>query len=165
MGEILEKNNTEKMNQKDLEEIVNYIAKRGIEAIKTHTEEINPSLDYLAIFSKDEGEFKRLLQLVELLGEEIDKEVAKTGRTFLLHKPLSTSAGPLQVLKIRRPDPTRPQRGAPDFKISNYAEFKEKYLSTSGSFTLMIRKDYEMIELKGIDVLVYFPSLTLTERL
>jgi hypothetical protein len=29
---------------------------------------------------------------------------------------------------------------------------------------LMIRKDYEMLELKGNDVLVYFPSKSFDER-
>ena len=103
--------------------------------------------------------------VAETLGEEIDKETAKTGRTFLLNEAMETSAGKLSLIKVRLPDPARPQRGAPDFKITNYEQFKEIYLQSSGNFTLMIRKDYEMIEIKGIDVLIYIPSKTVSERM
>jgi hypothetical protein len=99
------------------------------------------------------------------MGEEVDQATALTGKTYLLDQPLTTPAGVLHLLKIRKPDDTRPQRGAPDFKIQNYAQFKEKYLRSSGSFTLMLKKDYEMIELKGVDVLVYLPDKTLGERM
>lgn len=107
---------------------------------------------------KDEQEFKNLEQLVRPLGRKVDKQTSKTGVSFLLNQPIKTPAGLLKLLKIRKPDPTRPQRGAPDFRVKDYQHFKDKYLQKSGNFTLMVRKDLEMIELKGIDVLVYFPN-------
>ena len=113
----------------------------------------------------DKNEFKNLELVAETMGKEVDKETAKTGKTFLLNEPLDTSAGILSLIKIRNPDATRPQRGAPDFKIQNYQQFKDKYLQSSGNFTLMTRKDYEMIEIKGVDVLVYLPDKTLGERM
>ena len=145
-------------NQKDLEDIILYIVKQALEAIAINTNERNLPIDYLAIFSKDEQEFKNLEQLVRPLGKEVDKQTSKTGLTFLLDQPIKTHAGLLKLLKIRKPDPTRPQRGAPDFRVQDYRQFKDKYLKKSGNFTLMIREDFEMIELKGIDVLVYFPN-------
>lgn len=89
------------------------------------------------------------------LGEEVDAAMQKTGRTFKLHQPIDTKEGSVTFLKIRKPDPTRPQRGAPDFVIKGYEAFKEKYLRTSGDFTLMYHVNSEMIELKGVDALVY----------
>lgn len=152
------------MNKNEFEKIANYIIEQGLLTLK-NADENNAVIDYVAIFSKDENEFKNLELVAETLGEEVDKENVKTGRAFLLNEPLKTSAGNLSLIKVRIPDATRPQRGAPDFKIQNYQQFKEKNLQSSGNFTLMTRKDYEMIEIKGVDVLVYVPSKTLSERM
>ena len=152
------------MDKKEFEKIINYIVEQGVETLKS-TDGKDAVIDYAAIFSKDEREFNSLMLVAETLGEEIDKETAKTGRTFLLNEAMETSAGKLSLIKVRLPDPARPQRGAPDFKITNYEQFKEIYLQSSGNFTLMIRKDYEMIEIKGIDVLIYIPSKTVSDRM
>jgi hypothetical protein len=151
------------MDKNEFEKIINYIIEQGREALK-NTDGKEAAIDYVAIFSKDDQEFNSLILITETLGEEIDKETAKTGKTFLLNEPMETSAGSLSLIKVRLPDATRPQRGAPDFKIQNYIQFKDKYLQSSGDFTLMIRKDYEMIEIKGVDVLVYIPNKTVSER-
>ena len=152
------------MDKKEFEKIVNSIANLGL-AVFENTDEKNPEIDYLAIFSKSEDEYKKLEKIAESLGEEMDKENHKTGRTFLLDEPMKTLAGVLTSVKVRLPDATRPQRGAPDFRVQNYQQFKEKYLQSSGNFTLMVRSDYEMIEIKGVDVLVYIPSKTLSDRI
>jgi len=153
------------MNKQTLEKILIYIVEQGLKAIKDNTEGVDAVLDYVAIFSKNENEYKEMLSVAETLGEEVDKGTIKTGHTFLLKTPLETPAGQLKLIKVRIPDPVRPQRGAPDFKIQNYQEFKDKYLQSSGNFTLMPRKEYEMIEIKGVDVLVYIPNKTLGERM
>ncbi|MFA4817379.1 MAG: hypothetical protein WC608_01480 [Parcubacteria group bacterium] len=152
------------MNKNEFEKLINYIASQGLAVFK-NTDEKNPEIDYLAIFSKNEDEYKELEKIAGALGEEMDKENHKTGRTFLLNEPMKISAGILTSVKVRLPDATRPQKGAPDFRVQDYQQFKDKYLQSSGNFTLMIRKDYEMIEIKGIDVLVYVPSKTLGERM
>ena len=153
------------MNDNELKKIVIYLVKQGLDAIKNNTRENKATIDYVSIFSKNKNEFKKLELTARKMGIEVDKKNIKTGKTFLLNTPIATPAGELSLIKIRIPDATRLQRGAPDFKISNYAKFKKKYLPTSGNFTLMIRKNYEMIEIKGVDVLVYIPSKTAGERL
>lgn len=153
------------MKNEGLEKIITYLVRQGLDTIKNNTDEDQVAIDYVSIFSKDDDEFKNLELVAETMGVQVDKENIKTGKTFLLDKSIETSAGELKLVKIRIPDATRTQRGAPDFKIPNYMQFKEKYLQTSGNFTLMTRKDYEMIEIKGVDVLVYVPSKTLSERM
>lgn len=153
------------MVSQNLKEIIDYIVGQGVAALKQFTNEPNFVLDYLAIFSNNESEYNTFISIAQPLGKEIDPETVKTGRTFLLQEPIETSHGALRLIKIRKPDPTRPQRGAPDFKVPNYEEFKNRYLKSSGNFTLMLRDNYEMIELKGVDVLVYIPSVTTSERL
>lgn len=151
------------MDKNELEKIVNYLVERGLATIKNNTDEKEAVIDYVAIFSKDENEYKDLEFIAESMGEEVDKAI-RTGRTFLLKEPMKTPAGILLLIKIRKPDATRPQRGAPDFKIKDYQQFKNRYLGSNGNFTLMPRKDYEMIEIKGVDVLVYIPDKTSSER-
>ncbi len=152
------------MTKQKLEEIVNYIVNQGLKAIIDNTKEEGLVVDYLAIFSKDESEFDDLHELVKTLGTLGDKTGTLAGSTYLLSEPLNTLAGLLKVIKIRRPDPTRPQRGAPDFKVNDYQVFKDQYLTDGRNFSLMTRKNYEMMELKGVDVLVYFPSVPFDKR-
>jgi len=147
------------MTKQELEKIVNYVVDQGIKAINDNTDEKDLHVDYMGIFSKDDAEFTKMERLLSTLGKPGDKGATKSGSTFLLDEPIKTAAGPLNVLKARRPDPTRPQRGAPDFKINDYQVFKDKYFNGKNSnFALMVRPEYEMLELKGVDVLVYFPS-------
>jgi len=144
--------------------IIKYIAERGIEAVNANTDEFPVTIDYLSIFAKDEAEYQDLIEYTRELGKATDEKLAKTGKTIILKSPIETEAGLLKVIKIRKPDATRPQRGAPDFRVDDYQEFKSKYIMANGNFTLMLRADYEMIELKGVDVLVYFPSKLFDER-
>ncbi len=152
------------MSKQELQKIVDYIVSQGLKAIRDNTDEQSLSVDYLGIFAKDEPEFAALDALVSTLGTPGDVTATPTGTTYILYEPLNTPAGPLKVLKVRKPDPTRPQRGAPDFRVNDYPSFKEQYVSRGHNFTLMLREQYEMLELKGVDVLVYFPSKSFSER-
>ncbi|MBU0706913.1 hypothetical protein KKG41_00900 [Patescibacteria group bacterium] len=152
------------MTKQDLEKIVNYIVSQGLKAIKDNTDVEGLPVDYMGIFAEDDGEFMEIDEVLKTLGVLGDKTATPSGSTYLLNEPLNTPAGPLKVIKIRKPDPTRPQRGAPDFRVSDYSKFKEKYLASCGNFSLMIRPKYEMMELKGINVLVYFPSKSFNDR-
>ncbi|HVW71969.1 MAG TPA: hypothetical protein VHB93_02335 [Candidatus Paceibacterota bacterium] len=142
------------MTHGEIERLVSNIAENGARALASKTE-APAMLDYVAIFSKDQAEFDELLACVQKLGQEVDHGTQKTGHTFKLSEPMRTPIGELSLLKIRKPDPTRPQRGAPDFVVNNYEAFKKTYLPTSGDFTLMFHPHAEMVELKGNDVLVY----------
>lgn len=146
------------MNHNQFDALIQYIAAQGVKAIKDNTDETDFQIDYVAIFAKTEKEFDEFIKLASTLGVKKEMGIAATGSTFLLNEPVQTEAGPVSYVKIRKPDPTRPQRGGPDFRVKDFYKFKEKYLQKSGNFVLMVRKDYEMIELKGVDVLVYFPS-------
>lgn len=153
------------MSKQLLKKTVRYIIDQGLAAIRENTGETDAVIDYVAFFSKNDAEFNDLKRIAQTLGKEVDVSTVKTGHTFLLNEPFKTSSGLLKLIKIRKPDATRPQRGAPDFKVQNYLQFKNKFLQTNGNFTLMVRKDYEMIEIKGVDVLVYIPNKPLGERM
>ena len=70
------------------------------------------------------------------------------------------------MLKIRRPDPKRPERGDADFTVSDYQTFKKTQLGKPG-FGLIERTNMEMLELvdPDFDVLAYYSHPTLAEVL
>jgi len=120
-------------------------------------------VNYVCIFSKDKEEYDALLAVISTLGPKVD--TTKMGLMFDVGG-LDTAAGPLRVLKLRLPDPQRPERGDADFTVSNYPEFKKTYLSRPG-FKLLLRPKFEMIELMDpeFDVLTYFSHPPMDEQL
>lgn len=87
------------------------------------------------------------------------------GPVFLI-EPILTVAGPLRLLKIRKPDSKRPEIGDADFTLDNCDQIKEKLLEKKNC-QLITREKFEMLELKdpNFDVLVYFSCPTLLEVL
>lgn len=151
------------MNNDKILELVNYIAKAGIKLKDKYVDERDLEIDYIAIFSQNKTEYDALYKAAEKMGKVADN--TPTGDVFELHKSIESIIGNPKLLKIRKPDITRPQRGDADFN-SDYKNFKEKYLNNK-RFTLIKRDDFEMIELKdeSFDVLAYFSNTPLSKRL
>jgi len=152
------------MDKKEFFNIVQYIVNQGKIIAINYSGETNLQIGYLDIFAKDETEKDTLLSIIEKLGKIVERP--KTGLTFQLNNPLITDLGPLKLIKIRFPDPSRPQRGAPDFKVPDYEIFKKKMLGKK-NVNLIERLKYEMIEIwdENEDVLVYFPNKLLSDDL
>ena len=147
-----------------IEEKVQYIVKETLKLkSKLVDEEVTP-IDWVAIFAQSASEYDSLLKENKEMGSVVKD--TKTGPIFKLNTPIETEAGGLQIIKIRKPDKTRPQRGDADFRLADYEEFKKKHLADN-HFKLIEREDYEMIELKDdkFDVLVYFSNPPISEVL
>ena len=140
-----------------LQEIISYIVDNTVKLKDKHTEEKSAPIDWVAVFSQNAPEYESFLKETKSMGKIVEK--TPTGPIFKLDSPIKTKAGELFIIKIRKPDKTRPQKGDADFRIDNYKEFKEKYFSDK-HFSLIERKDYQMLELKDsdFDVLVYFSN-------
>ena len=123
----------------------------------------NTPVNYACIFSQSKEEYEELLEAVQKIGNIIKE--TPTGLLFYIN-PLNTVSGVLKLLKVRLPDATRPELGDADFTISNFSDFKKKYLSKDG-FKLIKREDFEMIELidSEFDVRVYFSNPPLDKQL
>jgi len=82
-------------------------------------------------------------------------------------QPIKTVSGNLKLLKIRKPDSTKPELGDADFTVGNYSEFKKKHLSKTGFKLIPKREDFEMIELvdSKFDVRAYFSHPPLDKQL
>ncbi len=128
----------------------------------SRTTEKNANVNYSAIFSHSMDEYEELLEVANKIGRII--EDTPTGPLFIIG-PLNTVAGQLKLVKVRKPDEARRERGDADFTVSNYSAFKETYLSKHG-FRLIQRAKFEMIELvdNNYAVLAYFSNPPLDKQ-
>ncbi|MFO8016820.1 MAG: hypothetical protein R6U32_06990 [Candidatus Woesearchaeota archaeon] len=123
----------------------------------------NAHVNYACIFSHSEDEYGELLDAAANLGDVIKE--TPTGPLFHI-TAVKTVSGPLKLLKIRRPDPARKERGYADFTIPDFPEFEKEYLPKE-SFRRMEKKGFYMIELMdpGFDVRAYFSNPPLDEQI
>jgi len=146
----------------DLKNIVKDIVGKANNLKRKITVEEAP-INYACIFCQNEKEYNLFFEITKQMGVVVQE--TETGSVFQI-SPLSTVAGTLKLLKIRKPDSTRSERGDADFTLSNYKQFKEKNLSKSG-FKLVQREKFEMIEYlePGGNARIYFSNPTLAEIL
>jgi hypothetical protein len=144
------------MNIAEFEKLVSEIVRDATELKDVHTDQQGISVGYACIFSQSEEEYRKLVAVAEEIGRVI--EDTKMGPVFLV-SPLETVAGVLRIIKVRKPDPTRKERGDADFNVTDYPDFKERYLNLPG-FSLIEREKAEMIELIAPDANVrcYFSN-------
>ena len=150
------------MNIEDLKNIVKNIVAQA-DTLKHQLFSDLSSVNYACIFCQTDDEYRSFLEMAKQIGKVVHD--TKAGPVFQI-EPLPTVAGVLPLLKIRKPDPNRPERGDADFTLSNYDEFKKEHINQKG-FKLIDKGDFEMIEYKSPDsnVLVYFSNPTLAEVL
>jgi len=151
------------MTTDELKNLATKIVAESQQLSATHTTEGKSLVNYACVFTQSENEFQSMLEAANQLGP-VAQETA-TGPVFHI-PPLSTVSGTLRLLKIRRPDPKRPERGDADFTVSNYESFKKEYLGKPG-FGIIKRTEMEMIELidPSYNVLAYYSHPTLAEVL
>jgi len=151
------------MTTDDLKNLVKEIVAQANSFKNTLVREDAP-VNYACIFSQNAEEFNILLKVTKKLGGKVVIDTL-AGPVFQI-EPLPTVAGNLQLLKIRKPDDQRPERGDADFTLANYKKFKEEHLSKPG-FKLIKRDNFEMIEAISPDhkVLVYFSDPPLDKQL
>lgn len=151
------------MDTEDLKIKVRNIVEKAAALKNKHIDDKNQPVNYACIFSQSKKEYDELVKLTRKIGSVIKE--APTGLLFQI-KPLKTTSGFLKLLKIRLPDVTRPELGDADFTVSNFPDFKKKYLSKVG-FKLINREGFEMIELADLefDVRAYFSNPPLDKQL
>lgn len=145
-----------------MENLIENIVKEAESLKDKYTNQKGIPVNYTCIFCQSEKEQSNFLKEAHKLGTIIQE--TPSGPLFKIS--LDTIAGKLQLLKIRKPDPTRPERGDADFAVSDYPAFKEKYFNQPG-FSLIKKDNFEMIELceKDNNVRVYFSDPPLDKQL
>ncbi len=152
------------MLTEELKNLVKEIVEHTRALKDRHTLEKDAPVNYACVFTQSQSEYEMLVAAARQLGAVV-KETTK-GQLFRIVLPLKTSAGELQLLKIRVPDPTRPERGDADFTIADYPTFKNTVLSRP-EFKLIQKEGFEMIELMdpSFKVRAYFSHPPLDQQL
>ena len=152
------------MNVNDVYEIIKNIVEKSNKLKNKYTDEINAKVNYACIFCKNDDEFDNYIKLLKNDNNNIIEDTY-SGPLFRLND-LETVSGTLKLLKIRRYDDEHLDLGDADFTVSNYEEFKNKYLDKS-NFKLISKEGYEMIELmeEKNEVRAYFSNPPLDEEL
>lgn len=150
---------------KAINEILEYIVTETLKMNHIHIPEELTEINYSAIFCQNDFEYEQFNRGTAQIGDII--EDTPTGPLYKFSEPLETLAGPLHLLKIRKPDITRPERGDADFTLKDYNTFKEKYSKDFQHFKIIDRGRFEMIELRDqkFQVLSYFSNIPLTTQL
>jgi hypothetical protein len=151
------------MDSSDLVKKVQGIVSQATLLKNKHTSELKAPVNYACIFSQDKLEFDSLKKIALTLGRVVEE--TRSGPLYLI-TPIDTVSGKLKLLKIRKPDITRPEEGDADFTVSDYAAFKYNYITKKG-FKLIPREGWEMIELmdSAFRVRAYFSSEPLDKQI
>lgn len=144
------------MHSEEFKTLIRTIVAEAAKLRDARTSEHRAPVNYACVFPQGEQEYESLLATVRLLGKVVQETAM--GPVFYI-EPLKTVAGNLRLVKIRRPDPKRTERGDADFTVTDYATFKKTYLGKPG-FSVIERPNMEMIELAdpAFTVLAYFSN-------
>ncbi|MEX2008461.1 MAG: hypothetical protein WD850_03160 [Candidatus Spechtbacterales bacterium] len=131
---------------------VQYVAKEAATLAEKVTGQRYP-ITYLTIFAHSQEEYDGLVAMLASLGEVSE---ANNGQQVKLNEAIDG----IPRIRVRKPDPQRPQVGCVDFDAGEYEDFKNKYLNSSEHLRLIERPDYEMVEFFGpqFDILGYVVS-------
>ena len=151
------------MTASQLKELVQEVVDEARRLNAKHTDQYDAPVNYACIFSHSDDEYEALVASAKNIGQIVD--CTPTGPIFYT-KPIPTAVNPVLILKVRRPDPKRPEKGDADFTVGNFENFKRRYLGKPG-FKLIKRKNMEMVELSDpdFDVLAYYSHPTVAELL
>ena len=143
-------------NKEQLIETVKYIATKTSRMAEKIIGKKLP-IRSLTVFSHSQLEYELLVKILAEMGAPYNEN---NGPRIALHEPIIVEQDRITHLRIRKPDPERPQVGCNDFE-TDYQSFKKEYLAShSGNLKLIERPTYEMIEFfdPEFDVLAYVVS-------
>lgn len=144
-------------NEKELLGAVHYVATKTTELIERVIRQKLP-ISSLTVFTHSQGEYGDLIKILNAIGSFYNEN---NGPRVVLYNPIKVGDNTITHLRIRKPDPERPQVGCNDFDVEDYNAFKEEHLSKyPNNLRLVEREDYEMIEFfdPEFDVLAYVVS-------
>lgn len=154
----MERRNMDKsiQNQEELIGAVKYVASETSKMAQKIVGKAFP-IKSLTIFAHSQSEFELLVEILAKIGKPYNYN---NGPRVELYEPIEVEENHITHLRIRKPDPKRPQVGCNDFE-TDYEVFKSEYLSKyTDNLNLIKRPEYEMIELhdKEFNALAYVVS-------
>lgn len=142
---------------------VKYIVDQSTKLKNDFTDDKKAPVEFGCIFCQNDEEYQYFSKEIKSDGKIV--EDTKSGFTYLLNEPIETVSGPLRLVKIRKPDLNRLERGDADFNTS-YPAFKKKY-KNNPKFELVTRDDSEMLRLsdQSFDVMACFSKIPKSSNL
>ena len=136
---------------------IKYVVSHSTKLKDRYTSASTAPIEFACIFCQNEEEYKEFTNSIETMGKIVEK--TQSGFTYLLDDPLKTVAGPLRLVKIRKTDPNRLERGDADFN-TDYKDFKDRY-EKDPKFELVKRESFEMLRLSNpkFDVMACFSNI------
>jgi len=109
-------------------------------------------IEYLTIFTQSEEDFKSVRESLLNLGKERE---TNNGFKYKLNFPITYQEEKILLLRIRKPDIHRQELGCADlkYKEEDYMDLRE--IALEKGFDIILRKEYEMIELSDFNINVY----------
>ena len=135
-----------------IEEIIH----KNLKRIESDLEEIKEiqNIDFIDIFPISEEHRELLDNEAMKLGKIVEK--TQRGNVYLLNKPLTTKYGKLSLFKVRFYDETRLNwEAAADFVVKDRKILEDK-VGKDYRFKYIVRPDWDAIEFKTKDTLIYF---------
>lgn len=145
-------------NQEELIEVVKHVATETLRMAQKVVGKGFP-IKSLTVFAHSQPEFELLTEILAKIGKPYNYN---NGPRVELYEPIEVGEDRITHLRIRKPDPGRPQVGCNDFEI-DYEAFKSEYLSRHPeNLSLIKRIEYDMIELHDpeFNVFAYVVSKT-----
>ena len=135
-----------------IEEIIN----KNLKRIEKDLQEIKDikKIDFIDLFPVSE-KHKDLLDNEAKRFSRIIKETER-GNVYLLNNPLKTKYGDLSLFKVRFFDETRLNwEAAADFVVKDRKDLEDK-VEIDSRYKYIVRSDWDAIEFKTKDTLIYF---------
>lgn len=145
-------------NEQELIEQVKYVAKQTSRLAKKIVGKTFP-IKSLTIFAHSQLEFDSFTKTSSRMGKPYSYH---NGPIVELNKSVEVEGNRIIYLRIRKPDPERPQVGCNDF-VTDFENFKREYLPKHPkNLRLIKRPEYDMIEFHdpSFNVLAYVLSTT-----
>lgn len=151
------------MTIEELKKLVCDLVVNAKELVHNYTEFDDSPINYACIFCQSDSEYNEFSKAANSIGKVIEE--TPSGPLYQIEQ-LETVSGKLQLLKIRKPDTTRTERGDADFTVFDFELFRSMYLHRP-EFKLIQKPTFEMIELMapGYNVRAYFSNPPLDKQL
>ncbi len=124
---------------------------------------LETSLDYVAVFCQSNKEYDQYNEEADNLGKVYKED--SSGITYILDDELATVDGPVNLIKIRKPEDGKEQVGAPDYSVTGYLKIKEDLVNEGIAEVKKSSDGEEILEIMGDDVIIYIPENPLSSEI
>ena len=131
---------------------INSVIKKIHDLIKSCYPNFDFKISYLTIFSESDNDFQSLQSAMQQIGEQSE---ANNGYKYKLNSPINYLDEKIDLIRIRKPDIHRKEIGCADLIYRKDDYRKLRAIALEKGFDVIVRKDYEMIELSDFKINAY----------